>query len=428
MDSFRCTPLTFLLAGFVWLLLSSLAGVATLLGLVYGTPLPSWLRLIHAHAALIGGLLQLVIGGWLASMVHASDGKQNASRSALFLSFNAATLALLVCFSLGNNLLAGLAGLVLLGIVASLAKPAWEHLQEELSGTVTASWVYGVALAALLIGLAIGAAMSFGLVQQYYAHARLLHLHLILLGFFTVIVVAAINRLLPLVLNRDLFSMTLGRTATLTLLVGFACLIGGFVTSSLRFELGVGVVLVLAASLFAYTLMQTWWMSGSPGNAASDHLLIAGIFLFFTTLTALFVGANYLTDPPTFPIGSLHVVAYTHMALLGFMINAALGALSHGIPILLAEDRVPNNKRRGPYLSRLVNVMDRWRAIQLIGISLGTMGLAVVASLTWSVPLGSLTMRIGTWTAAGLLLTGLTVFAAKLAWAVGLRPEESSAD
>ena len=64
--SFR--PLTFLITGFGWLLLSSLVGLAVLIGLVHGTPLPSWLRLVHVHAILIGGILQLMIGGLFASL------------------------------------------------------------------------------------------------------------------------------------------------------------------------------------------------------------------------------------------------------------------------------------------------------------------------------------------------------------------------
>jgi hypothetical protein len=42
-------------------------GLAILIGLVHGTPLPSWLRLVHVHATLIGGILQFMIGGLLAS-------------------------------------------------------------------------------------------------------------------------------------------------------------------------------------------------------------------------------------------------------------------------------------------------------------------------------------------------------------------------
>ena len=54
MGRVTCRPPTFLITGFGWLLLSSLVGMAILIGSVHGTPLPAWLRVIHVHAALIG--------------------------------------------------------------------------------------------------------------------------------------------------------------------------------------------------------------------------------------------------------------------------------------------------------------------------------------------------------------------------------------
>jgi hypothetical protein len=66
--------------------------------------------------------------------------------------------------------------------------------------------------------------------------------------------------------------------------------------------------------------------------------------------------------------------------------------------------------------------MNRWRTLQLAGMSLGTMALCVLASLTWSLPLSSPYVHDTVWIAAGLLVASLTLFAAKLAWAVGLEP------
>ena len=50
------------------------------------------------------------------------------------------------------------------------------------------------------------------------------------------------------------------------------------------------------------------------------------------------------------------------------------------------------------------------------------MALAVLAALTWSVPLGSSSAQVTVWIAAGLLILSLTLFAVKLTWAVGFRP------
>jgi hypothetical protein len=92
----------------------------------------------------------------------------------------------------------------------------------------------------------------------------------------------------------------------------------------------------------------------------------------------------------------------------------------------LSATRVPNQAKRDLYRAQLDRIMNRWRTVQLAGLSLGTIALSVLASLTWSVPLGSPYVQTSVWIAAGLLLASLTLFAAKLAWAVGLRPSSAS--
>jgi hypothetical protein len=424
MVSLRCTPLAFLLTGFAWLLLSSLLGIATLVGLVNGTPLPNWLRAIHVHGTLVGGLLQLIIGGFLVSFDLASEHKKShsPSRSALFLILNGTTFALLVSLWLSRWMLAGLAGLVLMGIVASLAKTAWRHVGEELNVPVGAGWLYRTALAALLIGLGIGVAMAFRLVPEYSVHARLLHLHLIIMGFFTLTLLVATYQLLPTLLRRELARPPFARFALGFVPIGLAALIAGFVTSSLRMELAVGFFLVVAISMCFFNLINTWIRSGSSGNAASDHLLIGVFFLLLATITGLAMGANYLPSPPLLPIGSLHLVAYTHLAFIGFMVQIICGGLSYAIPLLLASSRVPNPKRRELYREQLETIMNHWRAVQLGAMSFGTMGLVALATLTWSLPLSSPYVHSAVWIAAGLLVGSLALFTAKLAWALGLQP------
>ena len=419
-------PLTFLITGFGWLLIASLVGLAILIGLVYGTPLPSWLRLVHVHAILIGGILQLMIGGLFASLSHSSqgDGAPSNSRLGLFIALNAATVGLLVGFGLGDMRIVGAAGTVVLGAVASIAAVVWQFARQGLTQPASPPWLYRFSLIALLGGLAIGIAMAFRLMPEYYAHARLLHLHLILMGFVTLTIIGATHRLLPIILNAELYSPRLARLVSIWLPVGFVILIGGFITSSLRIELAIGGLLVLSIGLYAYNLFRTWVGSGQPGNAASDHLLVATFFLVLMMVMGVLVGANFLPQLPVLMFGSLHLAAYTHMALIGFILQTVIGALSYGIPEMLATSRIASRKKQRPYREQLTAIMDRWRAVQLTGLSLGTMGFGVLAAITWNFPLSSLPMQIATWVTVGLLLSSLTLFTAKLAWAFGVRPQE----
>jgi hypothetical protein len=134
------------------------------------------------------------------------------------------------------------------------------------------------------------------------------------------------------------------------------------------------------------------------------------------------MGTNYLSNPPFLPIGSLHMVAYTHLALIGFLTQMICGSLSFVVPDLLMSTRVHNYSRQQAYRTQLDGIMNRWRSVQLAGLSLGTIALALLASLTWTVPLGSAYVQSAAWIATVFLFASLTLFAIKLARAVSLRP------
>jgi hypothetical protein len=424
LPSLSCTPLIFLLAGFTWLSLSFLLGVAMLFGLVNGTPLPHWLKPVHVHGALVGGLMQLSIGGFLFSVARADDRTETyaSSHSSLFWAFNGTTVGLLVSFWLGNMTMAGLAGLVLIGIVMWMSPGAWLRSGNLYPTPTGAGWISRTAWVSLLLGLIAGAMMAFHVLADYQSYFRLFHIHVLLLGFLTVAFILALHQIVPALMRTPITSHVRACLSLWFLPVGFAALIGGFLTSSLWLEIAVGGLLVAAVALWTYDFVVGWIKSGIPGNAASDHLLIGIFFLFLTTVAGLTMAANYLRTPSVMPIGSLHLVAYTHLALIGFMTQVVCGSLSTGVPAILAVTRVPNRKKREAYRAQLDGIMNRWRMVQLAGMSLGAMSLAVLAALTWSVPLGSLYVQITVWIAAGLLILSLTLFAVKLTWAVGLRP------
>ena len=427
MGRFTCHPLAFLISGFSWLLLSSLVGLGLLLGLVYGTVLPFWLRLVHVHATLLGGILQLMIGGLLASPSTTPQigNPPSNSRLWLFIALNAATVGLLVGFGLGNMTIVGVAGIVVIGAVASVARIAWQYGSQSLTQPVNTSWLYRFSLIALFAGLVIGVAMTFRLIPEYYTHARLLHLHVPLMGFIVMAMIGATQHFLPIILNTTLYSPRLARLVVVVLPACFIMLVGGFVTSSLYLELAIGGLLVLSISLYAYNLLRTWMNSGHPGHAASDHFLLATFFLVLMMIMGVLVGANHLHQSPALPFGSLHLSAYAHMALIGFIMQTVFAVLSHGIPELLVTSRITSWNKQGPYRDQLVVIINRWRAVQLTGLSLGTMGFGVLAAMSWNVPLDSLSLQITTWVTVGLLLSSLTLFTAKLAWVLGVHPSKS---
>jgi hypothetical protein len=365
-----------------------------------------------------------MIGGLLASLSSNSQSGHSGSdsRPGLFAALNAATLLLLVGFGFGRMTIVGVAGIALIGTVASITPTAWQYMRQSLTRPAGSSWLYRFSLICLLVGLVISVAMVFQFIQQYYAQARLLHLHLILLGFVTMAMIGVTHRLVPIVLNTELYSLKLARFVMVALPTGFAILIGGFITSSLHLELAIGGLLILSIGLYAYNLLRTWLGSGHPGNAASDHLLLATFFLVLMMIMGVLIGSNSLPQQPVLPFGSLHLAAYTHMALIGFILQTVFGILSYGIPEILATERTMSRKKEEPYREQLVAIMDRWRTVQLTGLSLGTMGFGLLAAMTWNFPLSSLYIHIATWITVGLLLSSATIFTAKLAWALEASP------
>ena len=414
------TPLNFIVTGFTWLIASLLPGMALILGLIYGTPLPRWLRPLHVHGALVGGILQLAIGGLLVFMTYSSNRKDASAqtRRALFLTWNAGTAVLLLGFWLENMPIVGFAGLLLSVAVLSFSKTAWVYFGHAAG----VGWIYRMGLAALLVGLAAGMAMAFRLTNGYYAHARLAHIHLIVLGCLTLSFIVMCYQFLPLLLRTPPAGMATARFALWVLPAGFAVLLAGFLTSAVWLQLAVGWLLLSSIALVFFHLVRSWLTAGSPGTAATDHLLIGAFFLLVATATGLAMGTNYLSNPPFLPIGSLHMVAYTHLAFIGFLTQMVCGGLSYVIPDLLATTRVHNHSKQETYRMQLDGIMNRWRTVQLAGLSLGTIALPVLAALTWIVPLGSAYVQSAAWFATGLLFASLTLFAVKLARAVALQP------
>ena len=186
-----------------------LLGIALIIGLVYGTPLPRWLKPVHVHGALVGGILQLAVGGLLVLIARVRTAKMQHAQShtALFLAWNGATAALLLGFWLGDMTIVGLAGLLLAATVLSLSKTAWIHFGKAAGVGV----MYRIALVALLGGLAAGMAMAFRLTDGFYAHARLGHIHLIVLGCLTLSFIVALRQLMPILLRTTLVLSSMTR-------------------------------------------------------------------------------------------------------------------------------------------------------------------------------------------------------------------------
>lgn len=416
------SPLSFLLTGWGWLLLTSLLGLAAFGGIVRGGPLPSGLRQLHVHGVLIGGLLQLMTGLALAAHDLASHEGKRTTHRLLFLSMNLAALGFAAGAWLRNPTLTLVAGFLLAALFIPMARHMMTALRTCSGWTPLLPLYFGISFAGLFGSLVLGGLLADAWYPTWHGILRLGHLHAGLLLFLTLGTVGTIQLALPLMVHHPLRSAGLGQMVMLLLPASAAGLITGFVLSSVHIQLVAGSVLLVALALCCINLLRTWSRAGQPGSAATDHLLTALTFLMIMTGIGLALGINVLWTPPAMPYGTLHLVAYTHTAFLGFLLQSMVGGLSFALPPLLAVSRIANQKKRGSYREELERIMNRWRAAQVATVSFGSLGLVLVASLTWNLPLSSPWIQMGTWVSLGLLLLHFTMVTIKIAQATGALP------
>lgn len=419
-------PVMFCITGFSWLVLASIVGMATLIGLVHGAPLPSWVRALHVHATLVGGVAQIILGGFILMIPppNSANRKEADSHPLTFLAMNSGLIGMLVGFWLHRGLVVSVSGFVVIAAFLSVIYTVWIRASRTWKFSFKESCYYALSLSCLIAGSAFGEIMAFGLIPESHGYVRLAHIHLVVIGFVVLATIGMVHHVLPTVWNRPLVSGTLARTGTIVMPIGMAVLIGGFLNSSVPIELAGGAILFMGGILWTSSLFRTWLFSSPTGSAASDQLFVSAFFLIFTVILGILVGANTFSNPAVLPYGRLHLVAYTHMAFVGFVMNAVMGAFSYLLPIALAADRISSHKKRGPYLDQLTTMMNRWSSVQIATLNLGTMGLGILAALTWNVPLTSIYIRVASWTSLSLLMTGLIIFSVKLTSVIAKKPDQ----
>lgn len=414
-------PLAFLVMGFVWVLLACVIGLALFLGMTTGRSYGQVFRSLHVHSALIGGVLQIVAGLLLAGR------ERRTSESAIFIALNLGTLGLLIGQAHSHFPLMSISAIALLGAVFPLWDDLVRQIRHSVVGAPLSYWFYGIALASLAGGLLAGAAVPLRLMPySFIGQGRLAHIHLLTQGFVLLMIVGAMHTQFPAFLNGRLHSPVLGQLTFAFLPLGFIVLLTGFLLANLWVQIAGGLLMLIGALFYSYNIVSTWRDAGRPRKPASDLCLLATFFLVIAIICGILVSVNVLEDPPFVPFGSLHLTAYTHLAFIGFMLLSLLGALTDLLPNLLAEDRVPSNKKRGPYEAALTGIISRWSPIQLWTLSVGTMSLAVVAALVWQFPLNAWPVKTAAWVGALLLFAGLALFTTKLVLLLIENPDRAS--
>jgi nitrite reductase (NO-forming) len=348
------------------------------------------------------------------------------SHGVSYLLLNGGTGGLLIGFGLANRAVIGLSGAAVGLAFLVLAMETWEMVRRSVQRSGLQAWFYGVAVLALVVGIGLAELMVFGTVTpDHVPVVRLAHLHVNLLGFVTLTIVGTAHTLFPTLAETPLYSERLALAAFALLTVGLVGLVSGLLLAEPLVQIGAGGLVLAGTVCYGWNLVGTWLASKTKCSLPVLHVLCASGWLVCTAAGGLFLAWNSRTTPPPVPIGTAHLLGYSHMALVGFILQTIMGALSHLLPVMVALARVRSRKKRGPYVERLASLIESGKWVQLAGLNLG-----VVAMLGWALAVSFAGLRseltlamLGI--AAGLLLLALLVFVGTIMRVLASRPGET---
>ena len=437
-EKFR--PPLFLVTSLGWLALSVLLGLSVWIAKELGFPHPPQLRVIHVHMALVGGVTQMIFGAMLTFIppllmttftpAHPSraetrpfPSEEKKRRGFQYFLLNGGAVGMLVGFGVSDLTVVGFAGAAVGLAFLMLFSETLRMVRTSVQRTGLNLWFYGLAALALFAGIGLAELIAFGaLLPDSVNLARLAHLHLNLMGFVTLTIVGTMHNLFPTVAGSRLYSDRLAMAAFASLPLGILALVGGFILAAPLFQIVAGFVLLAGVLCYGWNILRTWLAAETRFPLPVLHLLSATGWLAVTIAAGIFLSWNSRTDPPEFPTGTAHLMGYSHMALVGFILQTIMGAISHLLPVILTLNRVKSQKKRRPYLDQLTALVERGKWVQLAALNLGTAGM-----MGWGLSAGLFGLQAGPtvatlWLSAALLLTGLGVFAVKLGRLLTLQP------
>jgi hypothetical protein len=420
-------PPLFLLTALLWLLASVLLGLYVWLAKEIGLPAVPPLRVIHVHAALVGGVAQMIFGAMLTFIppLLMIPFEEKKSRVFQYFLLNGGTVGLLLGFGVSDLTIVGFSGAAVGLAFIILLSDVLRMISKSVQRAGLNLWFYGLAVLALLAGIGLAELVAFGaLTPDSVNLARLAHLHLNLMGFVTLTIVGTMHNMFPTVAGSRLYSDRLAVATFVALPLGIMALVSGFIIAEWLFQLVAGFVLLAGVLCYGWNLFRTWFDAETRFSLPVLHLLCGTGWLTLTVLGGIFLAWNNQTDPPTYPIGTAHLTGYSHMALVGFILQTIMGALSHLLPVILTLNRAKSQKKRRPYLDTLTGLIERGKWAQLTALNLGTAGL-----LGWGLSAGVFGLRAGPtvitlWTSTVLLLIGLGLFAGKIVRLLASRPPD----
>ncbi len=171
--------------------------------------------------------------------------------------------------------------------------------------------------------------------SQHYFHPHTLAItHIMALGWGTMIILGASHQLVPVLIERKLYSDTLAFLSFLLAAIGIPLLIYSFYVFNIGWPARWGGILVNAAILVYLVNLALSMSKAKQENVQSVFVFTAACWLLVTTVLGLLLVYNF--SYLFLPKDSLHYLGlHAHLGIVGWFLLLIIGVGSRLIPMFL---------------------------------------------------------------------------------------------
>lgn len=175
---------------------------------------------------------------------------------------------------------------------------------------------------------------SSGFMQHYFHPQTLAITHIMALGWGTMMIFGASHQLVPVLIERKIFSESLGYISFCLAATGIPLLVYAFYFFQFGWQAQWGAILINAAILFYLVNITVSMMKSEKENVHAVFVFTGTLWLFLTTMIGLFLVYNFTHNILSFD--SLHYLPlHAHLGIAGWFLMLVIGVGSRLIPMFL---------------------------------------------------------------------------------------------
>lgn len=175
---------------------------------------------------------------------------------------------------------------------------------------------------------------SHAFTRHYFQPHILAITHTMALGWGTMIILGSSHQLLPILIERELYSNRLAYLTFAFAAAGILLLVWSFYTFNMQWPAQIGAVLINVAVLLYLVNVAAGIAQSKTENVNAIFVFAAGIWLFITTLVGGLLVFNFSHN--LLPADSLHYLSlHAHLGIAGWFLLLVIGVGSKLIPMFL---------------------------------------------------------------------------------------------